>query len=350
MRNLKIFYIKYLHFFWVFLITLAFNENSFSQNSGGGTLASFLLRPTGSRPIALAGSYVAISNDPYAVFYNPAGLAYCPPVPLFSTSISFLQLNRLHSNIAYGQSFGNFGLGAALNSFSTGNIISRNSKGEYIGKFTDYNFNITLGGAYSSEFASFGVSLKYLNNTLQGESFQSNGFALDFGAKFNVYDLFSFGVAVQNVTSRVKSSTRSELFKIPFTIRTGIATEFHFSEPQTEFFRNQIGEIDSVIIPPAEYLLLSLDINFTQFELYPNFIIGFELATDDFFAIRAGTTLLGDKWGKFVLLPMNLFGGGISLKPNISSLPNLFSIDFSIGNDYLSEQNIFYSVAITLQF
>lgn len=332
-------------------IFFAFNtQNSYSQISGGGTYASFLLRPTGTRPIALAGSYVAISNDPYAIFYNPAGLASCAPVAMFATSISLLQFNRLHSNISYSQSFGNLGIGAALNSYTTGNIIARNQKGDYLGNLTNYNFNLILGAAYSSEFASFGAAMKYLNNSLQGDDYYSNSFAIDFGSKFNIMDLFTFGLVVQNIASIVKSSSRSQPTKIPYTIRTGIATEFQLSEGRTETFRNQLGEIDSVVIPPSEYLLLTFDINFTQYEKYPNLIIGLELSPSDFIAIRSGIALFGEKWGKLRFLPMNAFGGGISIKPNIESFPNLFSIDFSIGNDYLSKQNIFYSVAVLLQF
>lgn len=337
--------------FSFFFIILFFSLNSLkSQRTGGGTIASFLLRPTGTRPIALSGSYVAISNDPYTIFYNPAGLATCAPISMFVTSVSVLQHNRLHSNIAYSQSFGNFGIGVGFNSFTSGNIIARNQRGDQLGTLTNYNFNLVLGSAYSSEFASFGTAIKYLNNSLGGDDYYSNGFAIDFGSKFNVFDLFTLGISIQNAASLIKSSSRNESNKIPYTLRTGFAFEFQPSEPKTEIYRNQFGELDSISIPPPEYLLFSFEINFTQFEKYPNFITAVEISPSEYIALRGGISILGDKWGKLALFPMNSFGAGVSIKPSIESFPNLFSIDFSIGNDYLSKQNIFYSVAVVLQF
>lgn len=342
---------KIVLYFIVFIITFPVPSNSLkSQSTGGGTTASFLLRPTGTRPIALSGSYVAISNDPYTIFYNPAGIATCAPVPMFVTSVSVLQHNRLHSNIAYSQSFGNFGIGIGLNSFTTGNITARNQRGDQIGTLTHYNFNFLLGSAYSSEFASFGTTIKYINTSLGGDDYHSNGFAFDFGSKFNVLDLFTLGISIQNAANLIKTSSRDESYKIPYTLRTGLAFEFQLSEPKTEIFRNQFGELDSIVIPPPEYLLFSFEINFTQYEKYPNFVTAVEISPSEFIAFRGGISILGDKWGKFSLFPMNSFGVGVSIKPSIEFFPNLFSIDFSIGNDYLSMQNIFYSVAVVLQF
>lgn len=337
--------------FSVFLIIFFFSSNILkSQSIGGGTTASFLLRPTGTRPIALSGSYVAISNDPYTIFYNPAGLATCSPFSMFATSVSVLQHNRIHSNIAYSQSFGNFGIGAGFNSFTTGNITARNHRGDQLGTLNNYNFNLVLGAAYSSEFASFGTAIKYLNNSLVGNDYRSNGFSIDFGSKFNVLDLFTLGISIQNAVSQIKSSSRDESHKIPYTLRTGLAFEFQLSEPKTEIYRNQFGELDSIVIPPQEYLLFSFEINLTQYEKYPNFIAAVEISLNEYIALRGGISILGDKWSKFTLFPMNSFGAGFSIKPTIESFPNLFSIDFSIGNDYLSKQNVFYSVAVVLQF
>ncbi|MGQ9819567.1 MAG: hypothetical protein ACUVQ1_06550 [Candidatus Kapaibacteriales bacterium] len=336
---------------FVFLLNFSLSTSSLkSQSTGGGTIASFLLRPTGTRPIALSSSYVAISNDPYTIFYNPAGLATCAPVSMFATSVSVLQYNRLHSSFAYGQSFGNLGIGFGFNSFISGNIIARNQRGDQLGTLTNYNFNLVLGSAYSSEFASFGSAIKYLTTSLSGDDYYSNGFSIDFGSKFNILDLFTFGISIQNVASLIKSSTRSEYYKIPFTLRSGLAFEYQLSESRTEVYRNQIGGLDSIIIPSPEYVLFSFELNFTQFEKYPNFISAIEFSPSEYLAFRGGISILGDKWGKFKLFPMNSFGAGFSIKPSLESFPNLFSIDFSIGNDYLSKQSIFYSVAVVLQF
>lgn len=325
-------------------------QKVFAQKSGGGFPASFILRETGSRPIALAGAYTAVSNDPYTIFYNPAGLSYCAPVPMVITSLSLLDKHRTHATISYAQSVEQFGVGVALNSYTTGSIIARNAQGVQIGNYTDFLFNLSAGGSFSTDFASFGVTAKYINNSLQGSGISANGFSLDVGSKFNVMDIFSFGVVVQNVGGVIKYNTRLESASIPYTIRSGVAMEFPLSEPTTIAFRNQLGELDSIVQPSSQYILISFEGNFTQREKHPTFIFATEIAPHETIAFRGGIAIIGEYFGEFKLFPMSVWGGGFSIRPNFESFPNLFSIDFSIGNDYVANNNIFYSLAVIFQF
>jgi hypothetical protein len=325
-------------------------KNVFAQKSGGGLPASFLLRETGSRPIALAGAYTAVSNDPYTMFYNPAGLSYCAPVPMIITNLSLLDKHRTHAIISYAQSIEQFGIGVALNSYTTGGIVARNAQGVQIGNYTDFLFNLSAGASFSTDFASFGATAKYINNSLQGSGISANGFSFDVGSKFNVMDMFSFGVVVQNIGGSVKYNTRAESGSIPYTIRSGVAMEFPLSEPTTIVFRNQLGELDSVVQPSPQYVLISFEGNFTQHEKHPTFIFATEIAPHEIIVLRGGIAVIGEYFGEFKLFPMSVWGGGVSIRPNFESFPNLFSIDFSVGNDYISNNNIFYSLAVTFQF
>ncbi|MCX7908346.1 MAG: PorV/PorQ family protein [Ignavibacteria bacterium] len=346
MKNL--FSTKFIFFFLAFLSIL--NFKLYSQISGGGYSGSYLFKETGSRAISFAGAYTAVSNDPNTIFYNPAGFSSCAPTPMIFFSYSLLEFNRSFANIAFAQSFENFGIGASISTFKSGNIIGRNRYGYPIGNFTDYFFNISFGASYSTNFANFGFVAKYLNNTLQGSGISANGFSLDFGSKFNVLDLFNFGIAIQNIGGFLKYNTREEKSTIPFVIRTGIATEFPLSQPKTITFINEIGMVDSLVQPPPEYILVSFDVNYIQFQKYPNFILALEIVPYEIISLRGGLAIAGNKDGKFSFLPLTLWGAGISIKPNIADFYNLFSIDFSFGNDLIADKKLFYTIGIGIQF
>ncbi len=327
-----------------------FSMPSFSQRSGGGFTGAYLLKEIGTRPISLAGAFTAVSNDPYTIFYNPAGLSSCAPVPMFYSSYSLMEHSRSYANLTYAQSINNYGVGVSISTFNSGNIIARTKTGAEIGKLSDYFYNIAIGGSFATDFASFGLTCKYLNNTLQGYDISANGLAFDFGTKFNVLDLFSFGISVQNIGAFLKYNTREEKSNIPFTIRGGLAMELPLSAPKIITFRNDIGFEDTITQPPPTYLLITLESNYVQYEKHPSFIFALEFSPFELIAFRGGITVAGNDNGKFKLFPQTIWGAGVSIKPNIEEFYNLFCIDFSIGNDYLADKKIFYSIGIGIQF
>ncbi|ROL56437.1 hypothetical protein D9V84_08390 [Bacteroidetes/Chlorobi group bacterium Naka2016] len=336
--------------FFIIIVLTILNCYLFAQVSGGGYAGSYLFKENGTRPISLAGAFTAVANDPSTIFYNPAGLTHCAPVPMISLSYSLLEYSRNFANLTYAQSFEKFGIGASLSSYKSGNIIARNRQGVEIGNYTDYFFNIAVGFSYSTTLASFGIVAKYLNNSLQGSGISGNGLSFDFGTKFNVLDLFNFGIAVQNVGGFVKYNTRGEKSNIPFAIRSGIATEIPLSEPKIITFRNEIGLLDTIEQPSPKYILLTLDATYIQYQKHPNLIFGTEISPHELFTIRGGITILGDKDQNLKFFPMTIWGGGVSFKPNFEDFYNLFSVDFSFGNDLLSRNKIYYSIGISLQF
>jgi hypothetical protein len=341
---------KFLVLLLLFIFLNQISLPLIAQRQGGGFSGAYLFRENGTRPISLAGAYTAISNDPYTIFYNPAGLSSCAPVPMVYSSLSLMEFSRNYANLTYAQSIGDFGIGASISSHYAGSIIARNRTGNEIGKLSDYFFNLALGGSFATNFASFGLVVKYLNNTLQGSDVSGSGVAFDFGSKFNVMDLFTFGIVVQNIGGIIKYNTRSEKSNIPFTIRSGIAMEFPLSAEKIITFRNELGMEDTIIQPPPKYLLFSIESNYIQYEKYPNFILACEFAPFELLAFRGGITLAGNDEGKFKLLPFTTWGAGVSIKPNLKDFYNLFCIDLSLGNDFLAEKKIFYTIGIGIQF
>jgi hypothetical protein len=323
-----------------------------AQIADGGYAESYMLRDVGARAISMGGAYTAVSNEPMGIFYNPAGLSTLGAQPKFSTMYSFLDFARTHSALAYGQTImDNFSIGAGLNTFTTGSFDARDARGNSLGNFTDWQMDFCAGASYSMEFVAVGASAKYLSHTLSGSGTRADGFALDIGALFNVMDIFSYGISVQNITGMMFWNTDSkESDLLPFTIRTGAAMEFALNESTQKTRSTVTGEEENVYVAPTRYVLVSLDGTLTQFENSPTFTVGVEAAPHEVIAFRAGLALAGDKLGKFEILPMTQWGFGISIKPTIDNLPFKTIFDYSISNDRLANNGIAHHLSLGFEF
>jgi hypothetical protein len=331
-----------------FAITLGL----YSQSSSGGYPESYVLRNVGARPISMGGAYTAIVNEPTAIFYNPAGLGFFTDQPAVSTMYSFLEYGRTHSAIAWGQTIANnFGVGFGVNSYSSGSFIGRDIRGNNIGKFADWAYSIVGAASYKMEFASIGVGLKYLTDNLTGSGTAADGYSMDLGMKFNVKDLFSFGLAMQDITSRMYWNYGEQKTEIlPFTLRAGIAMEYGLNEEQYTTRSGDEGEIEKVVIPPTRYILVALDAIMIQRDMSPRFVLGCEAVIHEMIAVRGGIDLYGESLGVPKLLPLNYWGAGISIRPEIKDLPFVLHIDYTISGDKISQSGISHHLALMFFF
>lgn len=325
-----------------------FALNLYSQASGGGYNNSYLLRDIGARSISMGGAFTAVANDAFAIFYNPGGLSWLSDVPSFATSYSFLEFNRVHASAAWGQSmFDNFGFGFGVNSFSTGNFLSRDVYGTPLKEMTDFEIALSGAASYKLEFASIGIAVKYLRHSLTGSDYSADGFSLDLGSKFNIADLFTFGVAIQNFSGVMFWNSRSEETNIlPFTVRTGVAFEYGLNEEEYTTRSTVSGELEEVFNPATRYILFALDAVLTQYEEGPQVILGVEAVPHEIIAFRGGINILGDKLGSWKFLPMTVWGVGISLRPELEDMPMKLSFDYSVGNDYMASNGIAHHLSI----
>ncbi|MBI5325167.1 MAG: hypothetical protein HZB41_07850 [Ignavibacteriae bacterium] len=336
------------------LLTFIICSDLYAQPAGGGYSQSYLLRNVGARPLAMAGAYTAIANEPYCLFYNPAGLSTLSGNPSFNSSYSFLEFGRTHASLAWGQSIAeNVGIGLAINNYTTGSFIGRDVNGNQTGNFTDWQFAIIGGAAYNIEFASIGVGVKYLSDALVGSNTKANGFGVDFGTKFNVMDLFTFGASVQNVLGFMTWNTDSKEYNIlPYTVRAGFGMEFGINDEEYSSRSTVSGEIENIYIPATRYVLVGLDAVLTQHENAPSVVLGIEAAVHEVLAFRGGIAIAGDDMNKYELFPMTIWGAGVALKPREEDLglPFKTSIDYSISADYISSSKIAHHLSLNVEF
>lgn len=348
MGNLfKILFIYSLLFFGITNIS-----SLFSQSYGGGYSSSYLQRNNGARAIGMAGAYTAVVNEPAAIFYNPAGIGYLEEIPLVNSSISILGLGRVNSSLAWAQEISpEFGLGASFNSFYGGSFTARDVKGNPIGTMDDFQYSLSVAGSYKIEFMSMGATLKYLGSSLGSSPLSASGVSLDLGTKFDVFDLFSFGLSVQNVSGMLFwNNDISSRDDVPYTIRTGIAFEYGLNDEEFTTRSTITGEEELVYIPATRYILFATDLIFNQYVTTPDWVIGTEISPHELIALRGGISIYGEKLGEPQLFPMNYWGGGLSIRPDLKDLPFKMNIDYSIANEYLLNNGIAHHITLLFEF
>ncbi|MEJ5244761.1 MAG: hypothetical protein WHV28_03540 [Bacteroidota bacterium] len=328
----------------------------YSFQTNGGYAQSWLSRNVGGRGLAMGGAFTAIANDPFAIYYNPAGVGFFSPTPIVASSASNLGFDRTNVTLAYAQQVtDNVGIGFGINSQYAGSFTQRDIRGNPYKQLSSYQYNIGAYGAYSMEFASIGFGLKYLIDNLTGVPTEATGVALDVGAKFNVFDLFSFGLAVQNIGGTMLWNTQNHSTEnIPYTIRAGIGIEFGFNEQVYTTRSTTDGEEETVYIPPTRYLIVSMDAVYNQYDLTPTFIVGTEMVLHELIGIRGGISVYGDKYGKPQFFPNTYWGTGISLRPKLDELfPNIpfkSHIDYTVGKEINAESGLFHNISLVFEF
>lgn len=243
--------------------------------SAGTTSASFLKLGVGARALAMGGAFTAVAGDPYAVYWNPAGLAYLED----EKNLSFFH-NEYFQGL--GQEFlsytaphkrgGAWSLG--LNYFYSAKDLERRS-GVYEddplspispveGKFGAYD--LAFSAAYGRELRrdlALGGAVKVIRQSIDKES--GSTAALDLGLLHNFTrngSVYTAGFAVQNLGPGIKLVSKS--YPLPLTFKAGLSRRLSDAGGLLSF------EADKPI------------------DNYPSFILGVEYPLTGRMALRSG--------------------------------------------------------------
>lgn len=336
------------------IIVTAFVTTSlavFAQSESDGFTESYLQRPIGARAIGLGGAFTSIANDPNAVFFNPGGLTAQSSMPSFSTMFSSMSFGRYHSTFAYAQNLtDNFGVGVGFNLISNGSFTRRDKTGSAIGTATNQQYSASLGAAYDIGGASFGISGKYMRNVLQAENLLGEGFAFDAGVLLPFGNAFTFGASVQNIGSITWNNTSSLNQTLPYVIRAGISTEIPLEDNVVVERSAEIGTEDTTFSVTKKYVLFTLEGMLIRGNLAPNVLAGVEYSPVDIITMRGGIALMGERMGKFTLLPMTVYSAGLSYNIESSELPFVCRLDYSFMNDFIAIGGISHHISLNFGF
>ena len=250
--------------------------------SEGSAAAAFLKIGVGARAVGMGGAYTAVSDDPYAMYWNPAGLALLTGRNLafthndyfagFTQEYAAYTAPAPHIGLLPSGSVKNGVVGASFNYFYYGNDLERRS-GNYEGlndlspvegKFgaNDMAFSLGYGGSLGGALKA-GAEVKLIQQSIDTRSAASA--ALDLGA---LYDFdwqgraFTAGLAVRNLGPGIKFIDRR--YPLPMTASAGLSTRLY-----------------------KKSLLLSLDLS-KPIDNYPSLALGLEQKLAGRLFLRAG--------------------------------------------------------------
>lgn len=305
MMKLKFIYIA-------LLIPFLLSAGTFSKV--GTTAAPFLKIGVGARAVALGGNFVALADDPSALYWNPAGI----------TGLNGMSIAGTHTEWFAGITHDAFSFIAPLSRVSALGIdliylssgdIEQTTLEEQDGNGIFYNVtDLALGLTYARKLTdqfSVGVKGKYIRQTLFNE--EASTFAVDFGTIFNTgfkglrigMNLANFGGNMQMDGSDlsvvqedpfsgelIENRRKTESWPLPVIFRVGLAMDI-------------VGADEAVMQSRDNRLTLAIDGN------HPN---------DNYETIGAGLEYM---WNKILALRLGYknnhdvekfsYGGGLNL-------------------------------------
>lgn len=214
------------------------------------TAVPFLQIEPDSRASGMGMTGVAIADNAYASFWNPAGLAeqegtevsftHAPWLPALGADLSYEHLTAKHS-------LGNAGtLGGHLTYFDLGTQTATDELGESLGDFSSYEF--ALGVSYGKEITenlSLGLGTRLIYSNLTGgldvnDASTSAGVSagVDLGVLYEGPELGlgkstrpTFGVSLANVGPGISYTENSQFSDaIPTTLRFGTAIDMELDD------------------------------------------------------------------------------------------------------------------------
>ncbi|MFQ5822539.1 MAG: PorV/PorQ family protein [bacterium] len=226
-------------FILIIILFIYIPTNSYAQSGVGGTKSTFL--SVGARALALGNAYVALSEDPTAVFWNPAGLDY-----LEKKSTSFYYTSLIAgSNFSFvgfvypTVSIGSFGFGWLR--LGTGDIEERGSDAEPGANFdfSQQQFLFSYAKQLKKSF-SIGLTVKIESFSFSIQNLSDSGVGADLGLLYRpdfdsaiLRDL-SLGINIQNIINpKTRLVDMSESSPINFKI--GLAKPVRFGEARNAF-------------------------------------------------------------------------------------------------------------------
>ena len=216
----------------------------------GGYAGAFLRMGLGARAVGLGNAFVALADDAYAGFYNPAGLPSLDRRQI-ALSHSFLSLDRTVNFVGYAQSLPpSAGLSLGWLRAGTDRIDGRDFSGEHFGFLSEtmnaFMFSFAVG--LHPRIAA-GLTLKLLEHRLPDA--KATDIAFDFGVILEVTEALRLGAQLKDYQGGFTWDTRevyergsTTVDEIPVTGRVGaslgiashvtLAADLEFNETQEE--------------------------------------------------------------------------------------------------------------------
>lgn len=209
---------------FIFFHFFAFSLSQLFAVSDTDTSAGLLLRisPT-AKTSAMANAVTSLSENLASVDFNPASISNLPDYNFSFSHIEYLEdvnFEDMKFSTYIQKIRGNIGLTLK---YLYSKDIERDNRG--VGRDEFLNSNTVVGISYARKIYPLdaGLTVKYLNEKLAGES--ATAMAADLGLLYSDYKLpFDFGFSARNIGTKI--SFGGEKDDLPFEMRLGINKYF----------------------------------------------------------------------------------------------------------------------------
>jgi len=263
---------KYLYIIFTLVLFCDANAQLFPVLGGqraGISTAQFLKIGVGGRAAALGESFIAISDDASALYWNPAGLAqFKKNQVIFSHNIWVVDINHDFIGVVYHLDNDN-SFGASLTALTMDDMpvtteFSPFGTGEYFG-YSDIAISLSYARRMTEQF-SFGGTVKYIEETL--DKLKMRGVMIDLGTYYRTgLGSTRFAVTVSNFGSELspdgevvlfgkRKQSEWQSFAPPTIFRIGFAFEPYESEEHritTSIQLNHPNDNSENVVLGAEY-------------------------------------------------------------------------------------------------
>ncbi len=231
----------------------------------GTTAAKFLSIGVGPRANAMGAAYTSISNDPSAMYWNPAGISNISDFQgIFTYTKMFADINLNYLGIVIpAGSVGTFGV--SVTALNVGDMeVTTEYYPEGTGeKFSagSYAFGLSYARYITSDF-TVGFSVKYIREDIYNSSAEGVGF--DIGTIFNTpFYGIKFASSITNYGSKMQITGQDLLIRHdPDPTRAGNnqTIDANYSTEQFELpLKLQIGISRDFIITDENKLTIAVD-------------------------------------------------------------------------------------------
>ncbi len=221
--------------------------------------ALFLLISPGARAGGMGEAQVAVANDAYASYWNPAGLAFLRDSEVALMHVNWLQNlvpDMYYEFLAYHKHVPSLGtLGGHIIFLNLGEQERRGENNEDLGTFTSFMYALTLSyGANISPYSSIGLNAKILHQNLTGQGAgaeRGEGVSTDFAfdiaylKKGFLIPKLDMGITVTNIGPKVSFIDEAQADPMPTNLTLGL----NYRMIDTEFNKlNIVIDIDKMLV------------------------------------------------------------------------------------------------------
>lgn len=170
------------------------------------TTFEFLRNDVSARAAAMGGSFVSVTEDPSAVFYNPATLATVTQTQAqFGYARHLLDINSGFAS--YEQSVEGVGMmQAGVQYYSYGTMDETDSKGTTLGTFSAHDLALSIAAARQlEENLYYGAAVKFIFSSLA--DYSSTALGADLGMVYVIpgSNPISFGASLSNLGTQLST-------------------------------------------------------------------------------------------------------------------------------------------------